>query len=37
MGYPRDRRFHLKRLRVIRFPFHGDGSLQKMPPEDFTP
>jgi len=36
-GYPRDRRFLLKRLRVIRFPFHVDASLQEMPSEDFPP
>jgi hypothetical protein len=30
-GYPRDRRFLLKRLRVISFSFYVDAPLQKMP------
>jgi len=36
-GYPRDGRFLLKRLRVIRVPFHVDTPSQKMPFKDFTP
>jgi len=37
MGYPRDRRFLLKRFGVIQFPFFVDASPQKMSSEDFTP
>jgi hypothetical protein len=36
-GYPKERRFLLKRLRVISFSFYVDAPLQKRPSEDFTP
>jgi hypothetical protein len=36
-GYPRDRRFLLKRLRVISFSFYVDAPFQKMSIEDFIP
>jgi hypothetical protein len=35
-GYPRDRRFLLKRLRGISLSFYVGASLQKIPLENFT-